>query len=788
MLFSQPQDDTLVKDALTEILTQAILHHNDYSNVDTIVLSVQEGSINTDWCHHSGLLRLNSEYWTYIWKQETAYFGKRDFCAVFVKCHHHTVVYTKEMTFNVNQTDNLHGFVITDVNPQAMHAGLHENDILVWDGMDTQLEHSRQQYDSQLDFKVFLKTLGIRPKFEATSINIVRMPPSNRIIITSETIQTDDKTYFKIFKPVNSQCLQDNVSAGELTMSSYLKKRYVWIKIGSHMFLIDALQSVSPLPSDCKERSATIGNLLRGYSPSFINHCHMYLQCIRSKAILHLHKHTESDKTFVLEDRMGNSYKVDKEPIKMLTEISNELTGSLVHALVDCQYTQFRNIFPTFEDECVRASSDSPKECVSASSDSPTECVGFLTKRARSAMIYTNWWHKRWFVLDKKSKTLSYHSGNERKGIIFLNSRMFICEPSDSKLDAWAAGKKHCFQLRSSTPEINLYAYADNDTDKNMWIEALTQQIQQLKEIKNTRGVDSLKIQNIWDLDVTELRDNINDIRKIEIEIDSDINIKSAHMYKTKDRKPILDQYRELFSKLISFIKTFINVTELHMWIRNKGTEFHFDFDIDTQLERLVNTCQKLSKLDLQGMKVTNKGVRNIVKHLKQPLVDLNLAHTLVTDIDALQFCTNLTDVDLSHTGVKDINALKKCAELRNVKLGYTQVTDIDALQFCTNLTDVDLSHTDVKDINALQKCTKLRNVKLGYTKVTNIDAFNHCQKLKSLDISHTKVDDIKTLCSRTGVLEEVKLDGNRNITRTKWYEVNYTNSAEIEFPSHIVD
>ena len=371
----------------------------------------------------------------------------------------------------------------------------------------------------------------------------------------------------------------------------------------------------------------------------------------------------------------------------------------------------------------------------------------YLTKEAMSGTFRN--WKKRWFELDVNGVLCYYTDKTKitRKGVIFLDSEGTVSN-SDKK--------DYCFHL--SVGGTNLYAHAENEQDKTKWVNALERRIKSplvainndwnfvewdtndctwnvlpIRRCRDYDPFDETDTDNKRSLEITNipaLPDFPKDLRKnvVKIEIDIETTMRSAIRYTH------IDQYRKLFSELISFIKTCTNVTELQMCGECKMQYF----DFDTQLESLVKTCKQLSKLDLQGMKVTNTGVRKIVDHLNEQLVDLNLAKTLVEDIAALQHCTNLLSVDLSDTGVKDIAAL--------------------------------------------QHCTELRIVKLANTKVTNIDALDTCRKLVTIDISSTQVMNIRTLWHRTGVLKEVKLKGNKQLV-SQWYNVNIYNTAYVENP-----
>lgn len=117
-------------------------------------------------------------------------------------------------------------------------------------------------------------------------------------------------------------------------------------------------------------------------------------------------------------------------------------------------------------------------------------------------------------------------------------------------------------------------------------------------------------------------------------------------------------------------------------------------------------------ELGVQGLTSEN------MKSLTTLFMPYYRIHTVIGDLDGLQYATNLKQLHLfgshcSEGGIKSLAPLTGLTHLEELELIKHRITDVQALSTLINLKKLDLSHNQITDISALQHLTLLEHVNL---------------------------------------------------------------------------
>ncbi|CEK36548.1 Ig-like domain-containing protein,Leucine Rich Repeat (LRR)-containing protein,putative S-layer protein,Internalin-A precursor,Protein prenyltransferase, alpha subunit,Leucine Rich repeats (2 copies) [[Clostridium] sordellii] len=166
-----------------------------------------------------------------------------------------------------------------------------------------------------------------------------------------------------------------------------------------------------------------------------------------------------------------------------------------------------------------------------------------------------------------------------------------------------------------------------------------------------------------------------------------------------------------------------------------------------------------------KNLKKTLFGDENSIRPIKKQ--DLLLIHRIdlssknITNLEGLQYCTNLEILSIDGNQISDITPLSKLTNLTSLGLGENQITDIGALANLTNLTSLTLTNNQIKDINSLKNLNKLTFLSLGENQITDIGALANLTNLTSLRLDMNQITDIGVLANLTN-LTNLSLDMNQ--------------------------
>lgn len=174
-------------------------------------------------------------------------------------------------------------------------------------------------------------------------------------------------------------------------------------------------------------------------------------------------------------------------------------------------------------------------------------------------------------------------------------------------------------------------------------------------------------------------------------------------------------------------------------------TELTACYELISSIEGL-QYCQELSILDISYNYITDFRPLSGLSNLKELYVWANST----SDLSYLSDLKNLTHLgigeNLSAFKISDISPLRNLSSLEFLDLYETDVSDITPLEDLTDLTELYLSCNKIVDINALSELTNLIELDLSDNEITDIGALSGLKELIKLDLCINHIKDIRPL------------------------------------------
>jgi len=134
-------------------------------------------------------------------------------------------------------------------------------------------------------------------------------------------------------------------------------------------------------------------------------------------------------------------------------------------------------------------------------------------------------------------------------------------------------------------------------------------------------------------------------------------------------------------------------------------------------------------------------------------LNSLTCTYSGITDLNGLEYATNLTGLDLRGNQISDISALAGLTNLTWLNLEGNQISDISALAGLTNLTELMLSGNQISDISAIAGLTNLTELSLQSNQISDISAVAGLTNLTWLLLGDNRISDISAVASLTNLM-----------------------------------
>ena len=273
--------------------------------------------------------------------------------------------------------------------------------------------------------------------------------------------------------------------------------------------------------------------------------------------------------------------------------------------------------------------------------------------------------------------------------------------------------------------------------------------VKDLSPLSNLKALQSLKISNTG---VNNLR-ALQELENLKELFCSNTNVGDLSPLKNHRRlsKVYCDNTRvdvhqaSEFSKENPFTLVIYDTNALESWWQNLPIYWKAVFSQQIQLSDNPTTEQlhkviNMTDLDLSG----NQYIQNLmpVSRLTN-LVNLNIANTEITRLDALTGMTNLEHINLENTFVSDLTPLAGMYRLKTLNLNNTPVTNLAVLANDSHLETIYANNTAIRqvDVNLLKE--HLRDVTIVFQTEQLMDWWDGLSDdWKDLLRTHVTVDE----------------------------------------------
>lgn len=140
-------------------------------------------------------------------------------------------------------------------------------------------------------------------------------------------------------------------------------------------------------------------------------------------------------------------------------------------------------------------------------------------------------------------------------------------------------------------------------------------------------------------------------------------------------------------------------------------------------------------------------------------LRELDLSYNSLPNIAGLGDVSWLTELDVSHTLVSDLSPLTGCTRLTSICLSYTSVTRVDVMSYLPLLEDIDIAATGVADLSPLRYLTCIKELCLSNSDVRTLSDMVPEESLKNVEglyLDGTAITDLtplRTVAARLSLL-----------------------------------
>ena len=148
------------------------------------------------------------------------------------------------------------------------------------------------------------------------------------------------------------------------------------------------------------------------------------------------------------------------------------------------------------------------------------------------------------------------------------------------------------------------------------------------------------------------------------------------------------------------------------------------------------------------------EGIR---KGIGKPVGDIYESHLLgltvmyawvgdITDLNGLEYCTNLESLHLSNNKISDISPISGLTNLKWLYLVDNQISDISPLSSLISLKVLDFIDNQIGDISPLSSLTSLKALSLINNRISDISPLSSLTSLTALSLINNQISDISPL------------------------------------------
>ncbi len=184
---------------------------------------------------------------------------------------------------------------------------------------------------------------------------------------------------------------------------------------------------------------------------------------------------------------------------------------------------------------------------------------------------------------------------------------------------------------------------------------------------------------------------------------------------------------------------------------KQDGVVYFPDVNLDAAVrEAIGKPSGDIYQSDLSGLfslMAYERGISNLegLQYCTN-LTQLWLGSNQISDINKLSGLVNISDMLLWSNQISNISALSGMTKMRKLFLNNNQISDISPLSGMTNMTILFLSSNYITDISALSEMTNMTDLRLGSNQISDIGSLSGMLNMKRLDLYENQISNISAL------------------------------------------
>ncbi|MGS6445151.1 leucine-rich repeat domain-containing protein [Enterococcus hirae] len=155
----------------------------------------------------------------------------------------------------------------------------------------------------------------------------------------------------------------------------------------------------------------------------------------------------------------------------------------------------------------------------------------------------------------------------------------------------------------------------------------------------------------------------------------------------------------------------------------------------------------------------------NPQKQELQQLTHLNVPFSGITNLEGLEYCTNLEVLDLNGDQYSDLSPIANLTKLKTLNIANNKnLSDISSLKNLTALVNLYADYSNISDLSALSNMTNLKVLHIPFNPLKSLNGLENCKELTELDLNGDQYSDITPIANLTK-LKTLGIANNKNLS-----------------------
>nr|WP_246569899.1 leucine-rich repeat domain-containing protein [Lentibacillus saliphilus] len=133
-----------------------------------------------------------------------------------------------------------------------------------------------------------------------------------------------------------------------------------------------------------------------------------------------------------------------------------------------------------------------------------------------------------------------------------------------------------------------------------------------------------------------------------------------------------------------------------------------------------------------------------------ESLTALDASATNVTNLEGLQYATNLKRLNISANRISDFGPIAQLTQLEELDAYTSAISDLTFITNLNHLTSLNVYNNDIADVSILANLTKLKHLNVSRNEIDSIEPLEPLTSIEILYISSNNISDLSPLNNLT--------------------------------------